>query len=286
MRKFLSNKLTLITLLVLGTLLVIGINKYGFSYSQAANIAPLGNTLQDRISLPDGYQRLPAEPNSIATYFRQLPLKPSTSKVYLYNGQEKWNQNAHAAVLDYDIGKKDLLQCADAAMMLQAEYLYHTSQAAKIHFNFTNGFVFYYSKWKDGFRPSSNYKTWVKKQTADNSYASFRKYLDMAYTYAGSSSLSKELKHVPITDMKIGDVLVIGGFPGHVVTVMDMAINTKTNQKIYLLSQSYMPAQQVHILKNLEESALSPWYTLPTSNGTIHTPEYTFETTDLMRFNF
>ena len=59
--------------------------------------------------------------------------------------------------------------------------------------------------------------------------------------------------------MKIGDVFIKGGSPGHAVTIVDIAINPKTNKKVFLLAQSYMPAQEIKILKNPNNSELSPW---------------------------
>jgi len=63
---------------------------------------------------------------------------------------------------------------------------------------------------------------------------------------------------------------------------VDMAQNPKTGQKLFLLAQSYMPAQETQILKNPNNSALSPWYEL--KNETLETPEWTFEPSDLRRF--
>ena len=45
--------------------------------------------------------------------------------------------------------------------------------------------------------------------------------------------------------MQIGDVLIQGGSPGHAVIVVDMAENPATGEKLYLLAQSYMPAQDI-----------------------------------------
>ena len=66
----------------------------------------------------------------------------------------------------------------------------------------------------------------------------------------------------PVNDSKSiqpGDIFVYGGFPGHAVTVMAVAKN-ETGKKIFLLSQGYMPAQDIHILKNYNDPDLSPWY--------------------------
>jgi hypothetical protein len=82
-----------------------------------------GSTLQTRFKVPEGYKRLEVEQKSFARYLRNLPLKPVGSKVLYYNGDVKENY-AYEAVVDMDIGKKDLQQCADAVMRLRAEFFY------------------------------------------------------------------------------------------------------------------------------------------------------------------
>lgn len=75
--------------------------------------------------------------------------------------------------------------------------------------------------------------------------------------------------------MQPGDILLKPGAPGHAVIVVDMAQNNKS-EKIYLLAQSYMPAQDIHILKNLSGKPSGPWYALQGNNDVIQTPEWTF----------
>ena len=113
--------------------------------------------------------------------------------------------------------------------------------------------------------------------------ASFRKYLDVVFAYAGTLSLSKELKPVNFKDMQIGDVLIVGGSPGHAVTVMDMAVNS-AGKKCFLLSQSYMPAQEIQILHNPSNDAITPWYELQEDAQKVVTPQWEFTTNQLMRF--
>jgi hypothetical protein len=64
---------------------------------------------------------------------------------------------------------------------------------------------------------------------------------------------------------------------------MDMAENVE-GKRIFLLAQSYMPAQDIHILKNPRNKILSPWYELNTYQDEIITPEWDFVQTDLRRF--
>ena len=107
------------------------------------------------------------------------------SKVLLYNGETKRNQQAAYAVVDLDIGKRDLQQCADAVIRLRAEYLYEQKQYAAIHFNFTNGFNAEYTKWAKGsrIRVNGNTVSWYPSKGEDYSYKTFRSYLDMVFSY-------------------------------------------------------------------------------------------------------
>lgn len=90
---------------------------------------------------------------------------------------------------------------------------------------------------------------------------------------------------VPYTSLQPGDVFIKGGSPGHAVIVVDVAIYTQIGKKVFLLAQSYMPAQQIHILVNPANRGLSPWYELSDNDeGKLYTPEWVFEKKDLKRF--
>lgn len=241
-----------------------------------------------QIPLPQNYSRKEIAPNSFAYYLRHILLKPQGTPVKLYNGELKNYQQVHYRVLDISVGKRDLQQCADAVMRLRAEYLFKTNQKDKIIFNYTSGDAAIYKKWAKGYRPSikGNKVSWNLKAKVDTSYTNFLKYMDNVFMYAGSASLSKELKSKKIEDIEIGDVLIQGGFPGHAVVVVDVAINLKTNKKIFLLAQSYMPAQDIHILNNFNNSDINPWYEIPITNfDQILTPQWTFEQSNLMSFD-
>jgi hypothetical protein len=107
--------------------------------------------------------------------------------------------------------------------------------------------------------------------------------MDVVFSYAGTLSLSRELMAVPINEMKIGDVLIQGGSPGHAVIVVDMATN-RMGSKLYMLAQSYMPAQDIQILCNPANKDHSPWYELDAKTSSIITPEWEFTTKDFKRF--
>ena len=244
----------------------------------------LSNTIACRISPPDGFVREILPDSSFGGWLRNLPLKKGRPRVMLYNGNPKVNQNAHYAVIDIDTGKKDLQQCADAVIRLRAEYLYQRRNYSQIHFNFTSGDNMAFDDWSRGVRPIvlGPIVTFKKLKAPDSSYISFREYLDKVFNYAGTMSLHKELHHIKLSEMQIGDVFIQSGRIGHAVIVVDMAINPKTGEKLFLLVQSYMPAQDMHILVTPNDE-ISPWYGLDFS-GNLQTPEWRFTDNDLYRF--
>lgn len=243
--------------------------------------------IEQCIAPPTEYVREACKQQSFTTYLRQLPLLPKGSKVLLYNGQEKRNQTASFSIVDMEIGHRDLQQCADAVIRLRAEFLWSQKRYDEIKFNFTNGFKAEYKKWAEGNRIKVNGNTvqWYVSGGCDYSYPTFRKYLDIVFMYAGTASLSKELVSVPYASLQSGDVFIKGGSPGHAVIVVDVAFHPQTKKKMFLLAQSYMPAQQIHILVNPANRKLSPWYELSdTDEGKLYTPEWIFEKKDLKRF--
>ena len=147
-------------------------------------------------------------------------------------------------------------------------------------FNFVSGFTADFTKWASGYGISVDGSNvlWVKNNRNDNSYESFQRYLDIVYAYANTHSLEKELISKDVSQIAIGDVFIIGGFPGHCVIVVDMAVNESTGEKVFMLAQSYMPAQDIQILKG--DNGDSPWYTAEI-NDVLITPEWRFDKTRL-----
>jgi hypothetical protein len=200
-------------------------------------------------------------PGSFTEWLRQVPLK-SSSTVYLYNGQPKQNQSAQFAVLDISVGDKDLQQCADAVMRLRAEYLYSQGLFLQIVFTDNEGTSYH-------FKPPYN-------------RANFSTYLQRVFGMCGSASLAKQLSSASQENIKPGDVFIRGGFPGHAVMVMDVAEN-EAGKKIFLLAQSYMPAQDIHVLNNPVDEKLSPWYAVDTTRA-LETPEYVFSAKEIRQW--
>jgi hypothetical protein len=228
--------------------------------SSAKPVTPL--KIVSGIEAPPGYVRVFLDKGSFGEWLRTVPVRKD-SLVYLYDRSLKKNQSAQFAVLDIPVGARDLQQCADAVMRLRAEYLFTRKKYAAIEFRDNVGRSY---KWTGG---------------ADRK--GFDRYLENVFGWCGSASLEKQLK--PVTgrnDIQPGDVFIKGGFPGHAMIVMDVAVNDNGN-KMFMLAQSYMPAQDIHIVRNPMNAAPGPWYGVNEAEEII-TPEWTFSRDQLRRW--
>jgi hypothetical protein len=234
-------------------------------YAWRAEDAQTQATLEERFPPPPGFERVAAETQSFAEWLRGLPMKPGGVPVLLHTGAPKWRQDVHAGVVDIDVGKRDLQQCADAIMRLRAEWLYSLGRKSDIAFNDTQGKRLRFSA-----RPKQD-------------YPGFRKYMDYVFAYAGTYSLERELVPAPLDSVRAGDVFIKGGFPGHAVLVTDVVVNKATGETRFLLTQSYMPAQEIHVLKNPAETDGSVWYATDFGE-TLETPEWRFPRQQLKRW--
>ena len=233
------------------------------------------------IPTPEGYSRVKTKKGSFAEFLRFLPLKEKRGRVKLHNGMWKSNQDAHFRIIQIDTGGRDLQQCADAAMRLRAEFLYSQKRYEEIIFTFVNGFQADFSIWGRGRGISvrGNRVKWVDNPSNDLSYKSFRRFMVMVFSYANTASLAKQIKKIKTEDLQIGDLFIQPGFPGHAVIVVDKA--SKGKKIIFMLAQSYMPAQDMHVLKSTFN--ISPWYHLDFGESLL-TPEWSFEKNTLYRF--
>ena len=134
-----------------------------------------------------------------------------------------------------------------------------------------------FARWAAGERPrlSGRSLAWSRSAAPDASYASFRRYMDVVFTWAGTYSLERELAPKPVAQLAAGDLFIKGGFPGHAVLVADVVENRTTGERRFLLVQSFMPAQEMHVLKNPANADGSPWYPLAFGDRLV-TPEWVF----------
>lgn len=246
-------------------------------------ICEQGETLEERFLVPDGYGRKKREQNTLTAFLREYPLKKAGRPVLLYDGSRKGNQSAHAAVFKLPIENEDLQQCADSIMRVYAEYFWRTKQFEKISFSLGGGFQADYSKWRQGYTISVSGDTarWVPASSSDGSYQSLKKYLRLVFAYSGTATMEGETKKIAREDIRVGDVFLKGGSPGHVVMVVDVC-EREDGAKAFLLGQGYMPAQEFHVLKNPRHEE-DPWYYEEEVEYPFETPEYTFERGSLRR---
>ncbi|MBP7557791.1 MAG: DUF4846 domain-containing protein [Chitinophagaceae bacterium] len=236
------------------------------------------------IALPQGYKRSSDTAGSFAQWLRSIRLKEDNT-VYLYDGRRKGNQQAQFAVLDITVGEKDLQQCADAIMRLRAEYLFDQKRFNEISFLATSGQLLSFSRWQQGYRYRLKGQR-LEEYKIDSAPAagrqSLEQYLQLVFTYCGTSSLHRQLRKSEAgRGIQAGDVFLQPGFPGHAMLVMEVA--EKGGERMFLLAQSYMPAQDIHVVKNPMDSNLSPWFKEEGKEQLI-TPEWVFEDWPLYRW--
>ncbi|OEK09074.1 hypothetical protein A8C32_14400 [Flavivirga aquatica] len=242
-------------------------------------------TINSRVNVPKGYKRVGYPKGSFEQYLRDYKLKAYGSKIINYDDSEYYWQEGHIGVLDIPVPKNGLQQCADVLIRVRSEYLWKINKKDDIGFNFTSG---HYCSWKQyaaGYRPKikGNKVSFHKTASVNHSKDNFYKYLNLIYTYSGTLSLYNELPKIDSAkDLKIGDMLIRGGSPGHIVMICDEAVN-ENGDKIFLMFQGNTPAQSVHLVKNLEDNLFSPWYHLE-KDAVISVSNYTFVSSKFVRF--
>ena len=176
-------------------------------------------------------------------YIKNFPRKSST---VVKDYQGNIIKNKSLGVLNVRINS--VQQCADAAIRLRAEYFYSKKEYDKISFKLTSGLEVPFSKWAQGYRvrvPGNKASLFMSKVSKDYSRENFEAYLKIIMTYAGSASLARDLKK-RTNYPEIGDLLIIPGYPGHVVIIIDKKIINGVNY--YLFANSWIPAQDIEII--------------------------------------
>ncbi|WP_244140772.1 DUF4846 domain-containing protein [Kaistella flava (ex Peng et al. 2021)] len=245
------------------------------------------STIRTRFIPPKGFYWINEEPGSFSQFLNNFPLHPPNFPVRDFTGVPIEQQQHHIALLKIDVGVKNLQQCADAWIRLYAEYLWINQRFDEIGFEFTSSQFFTWNDFKKGIRTKELNKkvSFIKTEKEDNSYENFQKYLEVIFRYAGTISLDRE--SIPIKNnaaIKTGDFLIKPGSPGHSVIIVGVARNL-AGKKLYLLAESFMPAQDIHVLVNHQNPQLSPWYELDVGAPETTTAKYIFKPTSIKRFH-
>ena len=255
--------------------------------TQPLEIDETKSTIRTRFNPPKGFSWVQQEPGSFSEFLTNFPLHPPNLPVRDFTGVPIEEQQHHVAILKIDVGEKNLQQCADAWIRLYAEYLWLNQRFDDIGFEFTSTQFFAWDDYKIGYRTKEVNKkvSFINTGKFNDSYESFQKYLEVIFRYAGTISLDVESYPVKNNSSIIaGDFIIKPGSPGHSVIIVGVARNV-AGKKLYLLAESYMPAQDIHILVNHKNPKLSPWYELDVNAPQTVTAKYIFKPTSIKRFH-
>lgn len=109
----------------------------------------------------------------------------------------------------------------------------------------------------------------------------YAEYLKSVFNYSNTISLAQESVAIENNDINIGDIFIYPDREGYAVMVVDTCVNSE-GKKAFLWAQGGSPAQEFHVLTNLNHSE-DPWYYLDELTYPFKTPEYTFEQGSLKR---
>ena len=208
---------------------VIKMKKLLFFLLLSINI--FSQTIFDSFELPNEYKRIYND-----NYSKWLINQPIIldEEVKTYNGEIiKGLGYSYIAKFNYNIGNKNLHQCADAIIYLNAMFNYQIGDWYKIKYSSNSGKVMAFTSFQYASKKND-----------------FKSYLEYVWTWAGTWSLEKyDTYKIDIKTIRPGDIFIQGGSPGHAIIVVDVVENKKNIKKV-MLAQSYMPAQETHILLN------------------------------------
>jgi thiamine monophosphate kinase len=92
--------------------------------------------------------------------------------------------------------------------------------------------------------------------------------MDTVFSWANTASVERQGEKIPLAQIQPGDFFVTAGNPGHAVLVLDIAKNDSGKVEV-LLGQSYMPAQNFHVLRPRRDTA---WFAIDPASDGLQTP--------------
>lgn len=207
---------------------------YPWLPAERVTMGSIHGRLQD-IAPPPGFERV--DSGAWGEWLRRLPLLAPEQLVLLVDGTPRRAQGMHVRVVDMDV--LPYQECADSILRLRAEF----QQSRGERFAFSG------------------------MQFQRGSRGAFDAFLKRLFAYRGTLNLSADLPRPRMGGMQPGDVLVMGGSPGHAVLVLDV-VQGRRGRKL-MLGNGFMPAQQFHILKARNGSA---WFDESDLATALHVP--------------
>lgn len=244
-----------------------------------------GGTQVTAIPPPEGYERVPAAEGSFLQFMREMPVWPQGSSIMTYEGEAISSANAAAV---YTLSQPDIRmqQCADTVIRLWSEYFYQTGRYDRMAFSYASGYETCWTDWQKGWRyltvPAAGWTFRVKLAGSDDSIQQMHNYLQAVMRYASTLSLEAESHPIAAAEAHAGDIICKGGAPGHVLVIVDEAVNEK-GERCFLFAQGLIPAQSAHIVTGCGPGD-SPWYTeAQLSKMPVKFPSYIYNTPDTLR---
>ncbi|MDD5091698.1 MAG: DUF4846 domain-containing protein [Candidatus Wallbacteria bacterium] len=170
------------------------------------------------------------------------------------------------------------------AVRLWAEYLYARGENWDIEFWFRTGERIDFNLWLSGMRPYfvGDKLKWRDCDFKDSSYDSFRRYMGFFFECASTGFMTVKMRRLRDSEvLQPGDVYFSGEWSGHAVVIMDTAVHRTTGKMIFLLGQGLPPEKQYHLIENVRDQELSPWFA--EVNGEVLTPQVVFKREDRYR---
>lgn len=247
--------------------------------------------LDARFGAPPGFSRVPNAEGSFGAFLRTLPLLPEGAPVVDYRGRPvSGTVGRVAAVVDLDIGDKDLQHCADVIVRLHAEWRFGRGER-DLTYRAVSGQSLSYRGYAAGDRAIAegtriSMQRMAGPHNADD-HVFFRGWLTDVFNWVGTASLERDAAKVGgIADVRPGDFFVKSGSPfGHAVLILDVAKDARGRTAL-LLGQSFMPAQSFQVLKPTSPAAGGDvWFVVDLGDIAVDTPFWpAFPMTSLRRF--
>jgi hypothetical protein len=160
------------------------------------------------------------------------------------------------------------------------------NRPGEIAFNDTgSGQPIAFSRWAAGERPRPSGRSPPGRAVPRRTPATLpsRRYMDTVFTWAGTHSLEREAHRRAAGRHRSRRSLHQRRLPRHAGVLVADVTKSAAGETRFLLLQSFMPAQQMHVLKNLQNAEESPWYPLDFGDRLL-TPEWVFPRDSLRRW--